>query len=100
MLRGGNTSRGDARLHDSSAIAMGNGSKCAIDGGMAAPLRWATVAAMGDGGGNGRQQVLQWETATAEARSQWTSMVVVQWMAGQQQQRNGNRHEWQWQQRG
>jgi hypothetical protein len=76
---------------------MDKGSKCAMDSGMAAQLQWATAAAMGDGGGNGQQQVSQWETATAVARSQWASMVVVQWMAGRQQQCNGNCHEWWWQ---
>jgi hypothetical protein len=33
--------------------------------------------------------------ATAVAQSQWASTVVVQLMAGQQQQRNDNCHKWQ-----
>jgi hypothetical protein len=100
MLRGGGASRDDARLHDSSTIAMGNGSKCAMDGGMAVRLQWATVAVMGNGGNDGQWQVSQWETVTVAAQSQWPSMVVVQWMAGQQQQRTGYCHEWQQKQRG
>jgi hypothetical protein len=59
MLRGGG--------HDSSTIAMGDGGECAMDSGMAARSRWATVAVMGDGGGDGRRQMSQWETATAAA---------------------------------
>jgi hypothetical protein len=74
MLRGG--------WHKSSTIVMGDGGKCAMDGGMAAQLQCVMVAVMGDSGGDGRRQVSQWETATVAARSQWTSMVVVQWMAG------------------
>ncbi len=93
MLRGGSASRGDARLHNSSAIAMDKGGECAMDGGMAVGLQWAMVVAMGDGGSDGQRQVSQWETATAAAQSRWASMVVVQWMAGRQQQRNGNCHE-------
>ncbi len=38
-----------------------------MDSRMAAQLRWAMVAVMGDGGGNGQWQVSQWETATAAA---------------------------------
>jgi hypothetical protein len=40
MLRGGSASRGDARLHDCSAIAMGDRGKCARDGRMAAQPQW------------------------------------------------------------
>jgi hypothetical protein len=36
---------------------MGDSGKCTMDGGKAAPLQWATVAAMGNGRcHNGRQQ--------------------------------------------
>ncbi len=52
---------------DSSAIAMGNGGKCAMDGGMAARSGWVRVAAMGGGGGDGQLQVSQWEPTTAAA---------------------------------
>jgi hypothetical protein len=54
MMRGSGASRGNARLHNGSTIAMGDGSKCAMDGGMA--------IAMGDGGGDGRWWQ-QWATA-------------------------------------
>jgi hypothetical protein len=37
---------------------MGNGGKCAMDGGMAAQLQWTTVAVMGNGGSDG-----QWQAA-------------------------------------
>ncbi len=48
---------------------MGDGGECAMDGRMAAQSRWAMVAAMGDGGGDGQQEVSQLETATAGAQS-------------------------------
>jgi hypothetical protein len=53
---------------------------------------------MGNSGGDGQRWVSQWEMATAAAQSQWALTVVVQWVAGQQQQRNCNRHEWRQQQ--
>jgi hypothetical protein len=56
--------------------------------------RDGSAIVMGNCGGDGQRQVSQRETATAAARSQWASMVVVQWMAGRQQQRNCNHHEW------
>jgi hypothetical protein len=60
MLMGGSASRGATRWHDGSAIAMGNGSNSAIDGGTAAQLWWAMVVAIGNSGyHNGRRQQQQ-----------------------------------------
>ncbi len=48
-----------------------------MDGVMAARLRWAIVAVMGNGGGNGRRQVSQWETATAGWWAKKRAMATV-----------------------
>jgi hypothetical protein len=59
MWRGGSASGGDAKLHDSSAIATGYSGNSATDSG--------TGEVMGDSGGNGQRWVSQRETATAAA---------------------------------
>jgi hypothetical protein len=81
VLRGGGASRGDARWHDGSKIAIGGGGDSKMD------------CEMSNGGGNGRRQVSQWEAATVAAQLQRATMVAVQWTAGWRCNHDGSLHE-------
>ncbi len=48
---------------------------------------------MSNGGGNGQQQVSQWEAATAAAQLQRVTMLAAQWMVGWWCNCDGDCHE-------